>query len=145
MVKGLISRLDLVTCAVKHTTLLTSQHWHTRSRTRNPLHCVPLLHPTVTGTTVPLYRTCTYNILWPHTLTQPHEDPVHMSQVFPMSQYDLRKKKPSEVLLVECQKSGCGVGAAWWLLVLVLVPELRFLKWKQRREIFVPCLGRGRR
>ena len=53
MVKGLISRLDLVTCAVKHTTLLTSQHWHTRSRTRNPLHCVPLLHPTVTGTTVP--------------------------------------------------------------------------------------------
>ena len=53
MVKGLISRLDLVTCAVKHTTLLTSQHWTTRSRTRNPLHCVPLLHPTVTGTTVP--------------------------------------------------------------------------------------------
>ena len=80
----------------------------------------------------PLYRTCTYNILQPHTLTQPQEDPVHMSQAFPMSSYDLRKKKPSLVLLVECQKSGCGVGAG-----LVpggagagLVPELRFLKWK---------------
>ena len=94
----------------------------------------------------PLYRTCTYNILQPHTLTQPQEDPVHMSQAFPMSSYDLRKKKPSLVLLVECQKSGCGVGAAWCLAAGAgLVPELRFLKWKQRREIFVPCLGRGRR
>ena len=111
MVKGLISRLDLVTCAVKHSSVLTSPHWNTRCRTRNPLHCVPLPHPTVTGPRVPLYRTCTYNILQPHTLTQPQEDPVHMSQAFPMSSYDLRKKKPSLVLLVECQKSGCGVGA----------------------------------
>ena len=68
----------------------------------------------------PLYPTCTYNILQPHTLTQPQEDPVHMSQAFPMSSYDLRKKKPSLVLLVECQKSGCGVGAAWCLVELVL-------------------------
>ena len=43
-----------------------------------------------------------------------------MSQAFPMSSYDLRKKKPSLVLLVECQKSGCGVGAAWCLVELVL-------------------------
>ena len=144
MVKGLISRLDLVTCAVKHTTLLTSQHWHTRSRTRNPLHCVPLLHPTVTGTTVPYlylqhslasysystaWRSCSHVTSVPNVPVWSQEEEAIWSAPGGMSEVRL---------WCRCCLVAAGAGAG-------LVPELRFLKWKQRREIFVPCLGRGRR
>ena len=145
MVKGLISRLDLVTCAVKHTTLLTSQHWTTRSRTRNPLHCVPLLHPTVTGTTA-LYRTCTYNILASYSYSTAWRSCSHVTSVSNVPVWSQEEEAiwsapggMSEVRLrCRCCLVPAGAGAG-------LVPELRFLKWKQRREIFVPCLGRGRR
>ena len=144
MVKGLISRLDLVTCAVKHSSVPTSPHWNTRCRTRNPLHCVPLPHPTVTGPPVPyLYlqhspashsystagRSCSHVTSVPNVLVWSQEEEAIFSAPGGMSEVRL---------WCRCCLVPGGAGAG-------LVPELRFLKWKQRREIFVPCLGRGRR